>query len=53
VNFDRADFEIRCEWGLRGLRGLAPITEVVIVVDWLDAAFAARNSGLSLPPASL
>jgi hypothetical protein len=26
VNFDQADFAIRCEWGLRGLRALDVVT---------------------------
>jgi 2-phosphosulfolactate phosphatase len=36
VTFDQADFEIRCEWGLRGLRALAPVSDVVIIVDVLS-----------------
>ena len=36
MHFDQAGFEIRCEWGLRGLRELAPISDVVIIVDVLS-----------------
>jgi 2-phosphosulfolactate phosphatase len=36
VTFDQAEFQIRCEWGLRGLRELAPAAEVVILVDVLS-----------------
>jgi 2-phosphosulfolactate phosphatase len=36
VTFDQAEFSVRCEWGLRGLRKLAPVSDVVIVVDVLS-----------------
>jgi len=38
--FDQAEFAIRCEWGLRGLRELAPISDVVIIVDVLSFSTA-------------
>jgi 2-phosphosulfolactate phosphatase len=34
--FDQADFAIRCEWGEPGVRALAPISDVVIIVDVLS-----------------
>lgn len=34
--FDQAEFEIRCEWGARGIEQLAPISDVVIIVDILS-----------------
>lgn len=34
--FDQAEFELRCEWGAQGLAQLAPISDVVIVVDVLS-----------------
>jgi 2-phosphosulfolactate phosphatase len=33
---DQADFDIRCEWGAAGIQTLAPISDVVIVVDVLS-----------------
>ena len=34
--FDQAEFQIRCEWGLRGLRELAPVSDVILIVDVLS-----------------
>ena len=31
--FDQAEFDIRCEWGEPGIAQLAPISDVVIIVD--------------------
>ncbi len=31
--FDQAEFNIRCEWGERGVAHLAPISDAVIIVD--------------------
>jgi 2-phosphosulfolactate phosphatase len=33
VIYDQSEFDIRCEWGLQGVEMLAPISEVVILVD--------------------
>jgi|ERR1035437_5717663 2-phosphosulfolactate phosphatase len=34
--YDQAAFDIRCEWGLAGMRHLARVSDVVIVVDVLS-----------------
>jgi 2-phosphosulfolactate phosphatase len=36
ATFDQGEFQIRCEWGQRGLTELAPVSEVVILVDVLS-----------------
>jgi 2-phosphosulfolactate phosphatase len=33
MTFDQADFDIRCEWGERGVAVLAPISDALIIVD--------------------
>ena len=33
--WDQAEYDLRCEWGLAGVRALAPISDVLIVVDVL------------------
>lgn len=38
--YDQLEFDIRCEWGLAGLRALAPVSDVVIVVDVLSFSTA-------------
>lgn len=40
MSFSQAEFEIRCEWGLPGLLDLAPISDVVIIVDVLSFSTA-------------
>lgn len=34
--YDQSEFELRCEWGERGVEQLAPISDVVIIVDVLS-----------------
>jgi 2-phosphosulfolactate phosphatase len=34
--FDQAQYDVRCEWGPMGLKALAPISDVVILVDVLS-----------------
>jgi 2-phosphosulfolactate phosphatase len=36
VTFDQAEFQVRCEWGLAGLRALGPVSDVVVIVDVLS-----------------
>jgi 2-phosphosulfolactate phosphatase len=31
--YDQSEFDIRCEWGLNGIKMLAPISDVVVIVD--------------------
>lgn len=33
MNFDQAEFEVRCEWGEKGVLQLAPISDVVVIND--------------------
>jgi 2-phosphosulfolactate phosphatase len=35
VHWDQAEYDLRCEWGLPGVKALAPISDVLIVVDVL------------------
>jgi len=34
--FNQAEFSVRCEWGQRGLAELAPVSDVVILIDLLS-----------------
>jgi 2-phosphosulfolactate phosphatase len=36
MNFDQADFEVRCEWGEQGVLQLAPVSDIVVIVDILS-----------------
>jgi 2-phosphosulfolactate phosphatase len=38
MTFDQAKFDLRCEWGEHGIASLAPISDVVIIVDVLSFA---------------
>jgi 2-phosphosulfolactate phosphatase len=53
MTFDRSEFEIRCEWGWKGLKALAPISDVLIVVDVLSFSTAVdvaiSRGGIILP----
>ena len=33
MTFDQSEFDVRCEWGEHGIAQLAPISDVVIIVD--------------------
>ena len=36
LNFDQAEFDIRCEWGIQGVMRLAPISDVIVIIDVLS-----------------
>lgn len=36
MSFDQAEFEVRCEWGEKGVAQLAPISDVVVIIDVLS-----------------
>ena len=51
--WDHAEYDLRCEWGLAGVRALAPIGDVLIVVDVLvfsTAVDIAVTRGASVLP---
>src|SRR5215831_14398933 len=50
---DQAGYDLRCEWGLPGLLHLAPISDVVVIVDVLSFSTAvdiAISNGASILP---
>ena len=36
AHLEQSEFEVRCEWGLHGVELLAPISDVVVIVDVLS-----------------
>lgn len=51
--FDQAEFELRCEWGDRGVTKLAPISDAVVIVDVLSFSTCveiATNNGAIIFP---
>lgn len=38
--FDQAEYNVRCEWGKQGVARLAPISDVIIIVDVLSFSTA-------------
>lgn len=51
--FDQAEFELRCEWGEQGIIQLAPISDVIIIVDVLSFSTSveiATNKGAIIIP---
>jgi 2-phosphosulfolactate phosphatase len=53
VQFDQADYDLRCEWGLEGLRALQATSDAVVIVDVLSFSTAvdiALSNGASVLP---
>jgi 2-phosphosulfolactate phosphatase len=53
MTFDQAEFDIRCEWGERGVSSLAPTSDAIIIVDVLSfstAVVIATARGASVFP---
>ncbi len=51
--FDQSEFELRCEWGDQGVSQLAPISDVVVIVDVLSFSTSveiATNNGAIIFP---
>ncbi len=51
--FDQHEFNIRLEWGLRGVEILAPVSDIVIIIDVLSFSTcvdAAVSAGISIYP---
>lgn len=38
--YDQSEFDIRCEWGLKGVEALAPISDAIVIVDALSFSTA-------------
>ena len=51
--YDQGEFDVRCEWGQRGVATLAPINDVVVIVDVLSFStsvdIATSNGALIFP----
>ncbi len=51
--FDQEEFNLRCEWGAKGVFELAPISDVVVIVDVLSFSTSteiATNNGAIIYP---
>lgn len=51
--FDQSEFDLRCEWGEQGVAKLAPVSDVVIIVDVLSFSTSveiATNNGATIFP---
>lgn len=53
VTFDQAEFQVRCEWGLPGLRELGAVSDVIVIIDVLSFTtaidIATARGGLVFP----
>jgi len=36
MTLDQTEYQIRCEWGIRGLKELAPVSDIVVIIDVLS-----------------
>jgi 2-phosphosulfolactate phosphatase len=53
VHFNQVEYDLRCEWGIRGVRSLAPISDAIVIVDILSFSTAvdiAVANGASVIP---
>lgn len=53
MTFDQSEFDVRCEWGENGVSQLAPISDVVIIIDVLSFSTCveiATNRGATIFP---
>jgi 2-phosphosulfolactate phosphatase len=51
--YDQSEFDLRCEWGIQGVTQLAPISDVVVIVDVLSFSTCvevATNNGAIIFP---
>ncbi|PYT26614.1 MAG: hypothetical protein DMG57_21000 [Acidobacteria bacterium] len=53
MTFDQVKFDVRCEWGLQGLRQAGAISDVIVIVDVLSFTtavdIAAERGGVIFP----
>lgn len=53
MSYNQQEFDIRLEWGIRGVEQLSPISDVVIIVDILSFStcvdIATANGALVYP----
>lgn len=51
--YNQQEYDIRLEWGLRGVEELAPISDVIIIIDILSFStcvdIATRNGAIIYP----
>lgn len=51
--YDQSEFDLRCEWGSQGVAQIAPISDVVVIVDVLSFStcveVAANNDAIIFP----
>jgi 2-phosphosulfolactate phosphatase len=51
--FNQSEFQLRCEWGFQGVAQLAPISDVIIIVDILSFStsveIATNNDAIIFP----